>query len=148
MVELRIMANRYPTQINALWIAFLLGTLFHTDLGLMPLFHDQAVEHSHAGGNLDLVFGFMLFFFTIPMVLIILTTFTNSKGFRRLHFLVTVLYSVLNVGHLIADIVVQAPWYQLVLMTLLLGIGLLLNLVSYQWLQKRYHRIRKTIPAA
>jgi hypothetical protein len=44
-------------------------------------------------------------------------------------------YSVLNIGHLIADIVVGAPWYQLVLMTLLLLIGLLLNLVSFQWLK-------------
>ncbi|MEB3224450.1 MAG: hypothetical protein VKJ86_01465 [Synechococcus sp.] len=142
------MANRYPAQITALWTTFLLGTLFHTDLGLMPLFHDMAVEHSHAGGDLDAVFGFMLFFFTIPLVLVILTTFTTSKGFRRFHFGITLFYSVLNMGHLIADVVVKAPWYQLVLMALLLGIGFLLNLVSFQWLQKRYHRKRKTTPAA
>ncbi|WP_024544538.1 hypothetical protein [Picosynechococcus sp. NKBG15041c] len=142
------MANRYIAQINALWTAFLLGTLFHTDLGLMPLFHDMAVEHSHAGENLDAVFGFMLFFFAIPMVLIILTTFTQSIGFQRSHFGITVVYSVLNLGHLIADIAVSAPWYQLILMVLLLAIGLLLNLVSFKWLQKRYHRQRKAIPAA
>ncbi|MBV5261705.1 hypothetical protein FLX56_25155 [Synechococcus moorigangaii CMS01] len=142
------MANRDPAQITALWSTFLLGTLFHTDLGLMPLFHEMAVEHSHAPGNLNLIFGFMLFFFTIPMVLIILVNFTNSQGFRQLHFGITVLYSVLNLGHLIADIVVRAPWYQLMLMMLLLAIGLLLNLVAFQWRQKRYHRGRKTMPPA
>jgi uncharacterized membrane protein len=142
------MANRYIVQINALWTAFLLGTLFHTDLGLMPLFHDMAVEPSHAGENLDGVFGLMLCFFAIPMVLIILTTFTQSIGFRRSHFGITVVYSVLNLGHLVADIAVRAPWYQLLLMALLLAIGLLLNLVSFKWLKKRYHRPRKVIPAA
>jgi hypothetical protein len=30
---------KYPEKIAALWTTFLLGTLFHTQLGLMPLFH-------------------------------------------------------------------------------------------------------------
>ena len=130
-----LMSSNYPQKINALWTAFLLGTLFHTDLGLMPLFHNMQVEHSHAAGNLNQIFGFMLIFFVLPMLAIIAPTFTDAKSYRTLHFWLTVVYSILNLGHLIADIVVLAPWYQLLLMVLLLLIGLLLNLVSFQWLK-------------
>lgn len=129
------MSGNYPQKISALWTSFLLGTLFHTDLGLMPLFHDMEVEHSHATGDLNAIFGFMLVFFALPMLAIIVPTFTDAKPYRTFHFGLTIAYSVMNLGHLIADIVVLAPWYQLVLMALLLLIGLLLNLVSFQWLK-------------
>ena len=114
-----------------------MGMLFHTDLALMPLFHDLEVEHSHATGDVNAIFGFMLIFFVLPMLAIIIPTFTNAKSYRTFHFGFTLVYSILNLGHLIADIMVGAPWYQLVLMVLLLLIGLLLNLVSFQW--SKYH---------
>lgn len=129
------MSGNYPQKISTLWTSFLLGTLFHTDLGLMPLFHDMKVEHSHATGDLNAIFGFMLAFFALPMLAIIAPTFTDAKPYRTFHFGLTIAYSVMNLGHLIADIAVKAPWYQLVLMALLLSIGLLLNLVSFQWLK-------------
>ena len=131
------MSNNYPQKISALWTSFLLGMLFHTDLALMPLFHDLEVEHSHAGGHINVLFGFMLVFFVLPMLAIIIPTFTSAKPYRNFHFGFTVVYSILNLSHLIADIIVGAPWYQLVLMLLLLLIGLLLNLVSFQW--KKYY---------
>lgn len=138
------MSSNYPQKISALWTSFLLGTLFHTDLGLMPLFHEMPVEHSHAAGNLNQIFGFMLIFFVLPMLAIIASTFTDAKSYRTFHFWLTVVYSILNLGHLIADIVVLAPWYQLVLMVLLLLIGLVLNLISFQWL--KYHNKTKNSP--
>jgi hypothetical protein len=136
------MAN-YQQKIISLWTSFLFGILFHTDLGLMPLFHEMEVEHSHASDNVNAIFGFMLFFFILPMIIIILTSFTSAKSFRSFHFGFTVIYSILNLGHLIADIAVKAPWYQLVLMTLLFLIGLLLNLVSWQWWKYRPHQMER-----
>ena len=138
------MSNNYPQKIIALWTSFLLGILFHTDLALMPLFHDMEVEHSHASNNIHAVFGFMLLFFLLPMIMIIWTSFTTAKSYRRFHFGFTVVYSVLNLGHLIADIAVKAPWYQLVLMTLLFVIGLFLNLISFQWLNHHSHKIQNS----
>jgi hypothetical protein len=42
----------------------------------------------------------------------------------------------LNLAHLIADLLVRPiAWYQIALMAILLIIGLILNLVSYQWLR-------------
>jgi hypothetical protein len=55
---------------------------------------------------------------------------------RKAHFWLTILYSVLNLAHLIADLLVRPiAWYQIALMAILLIIGLILNLVSYQWLR-------------
>jgi hypothetical protein len=128
--------TKYPEKITALWTAFLLGTLFHTQLGLMPLFHGQSIVENHQTTHLDLIFWGMLFFFFLPMLALIGTNFTESRSFRKGHFWLTILYSVLNFFHLVADLFVQPiAWYQIALMAILLIIGLVLNLVSYQWLR-------------
>jgi hypothetical protein len=131
-------ANNYQNKITALWTTFLLGTLFHTDLGLMPLFHGQDVANSHEAGDVSWVFWLMLIFFVLPLFAMIATTFTNSRRYRILHFGLTILYTVLNFFHVVADLSVKPiVWYQIALMVILFVIGLLLNLVSFQWL--KYH---------
>jgi hypothetical protein len=133
-----IMINtNYPEKICALWSVFLLGTLFHPQVDLMPLFHDLSVVQSHAKSvdSINWVLWLMLAFFTIPMMVIILTVFTHSMRYRKLHLGITIFYSVLNISHLVADLIVQPIfWYQIALMAILVGIGLLLNWVSYQWI--------------
>jgi hypothetical protein len=134
------MKSNYPNQIIALWTAFLLALLFHTELGLMPLFHGQSIAYSHDTQNITLILWLMLAFFVPPLLAIIMSTFTNSKRYRSGHFWMTVLYSFLNLAHLIADLsVTQIEWYQITLMTILLLIGMMLNLVSYRWMT-HYHR--------
>jgi hypothetical protein len=134
------MKSNYADQIIALWTAFLLALLFHTELGLMPLFHGQSIAYSHDAQNLDLILWLMLAFFVPPLLAMILPTFTDSKRYRSGHFWLTVLYSVLNFAHLIADLsVTPIEWYQIALMTISLLIGILLNLVSYRWMT-HYHR--------
>jgi hypothetical protein len=129
------MKSNYPNQISALWTAFLLALLFHTDLGLMPLFHGQNIAHSHDNSDISWVLWLMLAFFVPPLVAIILATFTERKRYRIGHFWLTVIYSVLNLAHLIADLLVTPiEWYQIALMTILVLIGILLNLVAYRWM--------------
>ncbi len=130
------MKPNYSNQITALWIAFLLALLFHTDLGLMPLFHGQNIAYSHDPQNISWILWLMLLFFVPPLCAIVLTTFTDSKGYRIGHFWLTVIYSFLNFSHLIADLLVTPiAWYQIALMTILVLIGILLNLVSYRWMK-------------
>ncbi|MBE9205534.1 hypothetical protein IQ244_03220 [Nostoc sp. LEGE 06077] len=133
------MMVNYRERIIALWTAFLLGILFHTQLGLMPLFHGLSVaESQHASqlSDISIIMWLMLGFFVIPMFAIISTSFANSKRDRVLHFALTVFYSVMNLLHLVADLFVQPIlWYQITLMVILFLIGLLLNLVSFQWMK-------------
>ncbi|PSB34920.1 hypothetical protein [Stenomitos frigidus] len=134
------MTVNHREKIITLWAVFLLGTLFHTQLGLMPLFHNQsvAISEAHGGGSIAWILWLMLGFFTVPMMAIIATLFTDSKRYRKLHFGVTIFYSVMNLAHVIADSLVQPiAWHQIALMVLLFAIGLLLNLVSFQWMQAR-----------
>jgi hypothetical protein len=127
---------KYTEKITALWTTFLLGTLFHTQLGLMPLFHGQSIAESQQTTNLDPIFWGMLLFFFLPMLAIIGVNFSESRSFRKAHFWLTIIYSVLNFAHLVADLLVSPiAWYQIALMTILLIIGLILNVVSYQWLR-------------
>ncbi|OUC14034.1 MAG: hypothetical protein B0A82_13475 [Alkalinema sp. CACIAM 70d] len=132
------MMVNYREKIITLWVVFLLGLLFHTQLALMPLFHGLDVAHSHAGSDSDvsLIFWLMLIFFIIPMGLIVTTAFTESYRSRVIHFGITVLYTILNFSHLVADLMVQPiVWPQIILMGILFVLGLVLNLVTYRWMR-------------
>lgn len=134
------MAIKHQEKIIILWIVFLLGLLFHTQLGLMPLFHDLSVAESHAKSMAEIarIMWLMLGFFVLPMFAIIATAFIDVRRYRSIHFGLTVLYTVLNFFHLLADVIVPPiAWYQIMLMVILFIIGLLLNFVSFQWMKDR-----------
>ncbi|MEA5511860.1 hypothetical protein VB715_18980 [Crocosphaera sp. UHCC 0190] len=136
--------TNYQTKINTLWATFLLGTLFHTQLGLMPLFHGQDIAHSHDTSDISWVLWLMLGFFLLPMFAMIGAVFTQSKPFRVGHFWLTLIYSVLNFSHITADLfVTPIAWFQITLMAILFCIGLLLNIVSFQWM--RYYPNRRRL---
>jgi hypothetical protein len=127
-----------------LWIAWLLAMLFHVDLGLMPLFHGQSPEiHSQVQeGALPLLFGAMLGYFLLPLIAIVLIAYaatavgpaTRWRPWRRIHFWFSVVYSVTNFPHLLADILVpDARLDQIVLMVALTVFGLLINVEAWHW---------------
>ncbi|MFN6568742.1 hypothetical protein A6770_26430 [Nostoc minutum NIES-26] len=132
------MTVNYREKIITLWVVFLLGLLFHTQLGLMPIFHGLSVIESQTAtsiGDISGIMWLMLGFFVLPMLAIIATTFTDSRRYRVIHFGLTVFYSVMNLIHLVADLLLpQVIWYQIVLVVLLFLIGLLLNFVAFQWM--------------
>ncbi|MBD2616200.1 MAG: hypothetical protein RMY62_025795 [Nostoc sp. ZfuVER08] len=133
------MAVNYRERIIPLWTVFLLGILFHTQLGLMPLFHGLSVVESQKAQNINDISGIMwlmLGFFAIPMLGIITTAFTDSKRYRMIHFGVTIFYTIMNLLHLVLDLFVQPVlWYQIALMVFLLIVGLLLNITAFQWMR-------------
>jgi len=133
------MMTQTSIKIITLWAVFLLGTLFHTQLGLMPLFHNQPIAFSdpHGTANLAVILWLMLAFFLVPMAVMIATLFIQSKLYRKFHFGCTLAYSGLNLAHILADLFVQPiAWYQITLMVVLFLIGLLLNRVGWQWLNE------------
>ena len=73
------------------------------------------------------------------MIAIVATAFNDSKRYRVIHFGLSIFYSVMNLLHLVADILVKVPGYQIVLMVFLLIVGILLNIVSFQWMQERFN---------
>ena len=139
----RINPINYREKIIALWTVFLVGTLFHTQLALMPLFHgiDVAImghhhQESATMADITLILWGMLAFFMLPMLAIVATAFYEFKRYRVFHFGLTLVYTVLNLIHAIADLLVTPiAWYQIALMVLLFLIGILLNIVAYQWMR-------------
>ncbi|PAX56141.1 hypothetical protein [Brunnivagina elsteri] len=139
------MSYHYQQKITSLWNVFLLGTLFHTQLGLMPLFHGLSIAnpnlHANEFKDVSSILWLMLLFFVIPILAIIGTNFTNSQAYKTAHFYLTILYSILNSLHLILDLGVKPIiWSQITLMLILLLVGLLLNFVSYQWMGEGTHK--------
>lgn len=130
---------RLTQQIVAFWVVFLLGLLFHTQIALMPLFHGLGVlaPHGHVATSITeitpVLWG-MVAFFVLPLVAILALVVHPSRRLCQAHFGLTVVYTLLNIGHLAADLLIKpVAWYQIVLMVLLLVVGLLLNRFAYQW---------------
>ena len=80
----------YQVKIIALWTVFLLGTIFHTQLALMPLFHgfdvaivahQHSTESSQTIAEIAPILWGMLAFFVIPMVAIVTTVLNNSQRY-------------------------------------------------------------------
>ena len=131
-------------RLRHLWIAYLLAMLFHVELGLMPLFHGQSaqIESAVNPARLAMVFWGMLLYFLIPMASLLLITYATGdahhcrrwRPWRHLHFWISIVYTVTNVGHLIADIVIpDSRADQVFLMAVLLLIGFLINRESWCW---------------
>ena len=134
----------HALRLRQLWLAYQLAMLFHVELGLMPLFHGLSPEiESHVNtARLSLVFWGMLIYYLHPLLALLLITWTASnpatadrwRWWRRTHFWLSVVYSVSNVPHLVADIVVpDSRGDQVALMAVLLGLGLLINVEAWRW---------------
>jgi hypothetical protein len=134
----------HALRLRSLWLTWLLAMLFHVDLGLMPLFHGISPEiHSHVNpGKLPILYIAMLGYFLVPLVAILLIAYAASdpdhahawRPWRRIHFWMSIVYTVTNFPHLIADILVpDARLDQIVLMVALVVFGLLINGEAWRW---------------
>jgi hypothetical protein len=135
----------HALRLRSLWIAWLLAMLFHVELGLMPLFHGLSPEiETHVDpARLPLVFGGMLIYFLLPLGAYLLIAYAASDGdrhprrwrrWRAVHFGFSLLYTLTNLPHLAADILVPgARADQIVLMLVLVLIGLLINREGWLW---------------
>lgn len=120
--------------------------LFHVELGLMPLFHGVSVEIKSqvAASRLPRIFLAMLLYFLIPVIAMLLALhavsepagWSNTMPWRKAHFLLSVLYSLTNLAHLVADIrIPDSRSDQVVLMLVLTLVGVFLNLETWLWWQ-------------
>ena len=139
-------SNRYSLRLRHLWTAYLLAMLFHVDLGLMPLFHglSPAIESKVPKESLAAVFWAMLIYFLIPLFSLLLIAYAAGadqgphrrfwQRWRAVHFVLSVIYTITNIPHLIADILVpDSRGDQVFLMLVLLGLGLLINREAWMW---------------
>jgi hypothetical protein len=88
----------------------------------------------------------MMGYFLLPLAALLMISWSASDGsgdgpwrpWRRWHFWLSVLYSVTNLIHLIADIIIpDSRGDQVFLMALLLLIGLLINRQAWLWCHPR-----------
>jgi hypothetical protein len=131
-------------RLQSLWIAYLLAMLFHVELGLMPLFHGISPEIASQvpAQRLGWVYWGMLLYFLVPLACLLRIGWASSQplrrghwqAWRRQHFWISVIYTLTNVPHLIADIVIpDSRDDQVALMAVLLVLGLLLNREAWAW---------------
>ncbi|MEB3264349.1 MAG: hypothetical protein VKJ66_08270 [Synechococcus sp.] len=134
----------YALRLRTLWVAWMLAMLFHVDLGLMPLFHGKSPEiESHVPEHLlPLLFDAMLLYFLLPLLALVLLAYAASdpeaerrwRPWRRIHFWLSLVYTITNLPHLVADILVpDSRPDQVALMVVLVLLGLAINREGWLW---------------
>jgi hypothetical protein len=123
-----------------LWGVFLFGMTFHTLLAIMPVFWGQSVamtQEQIASNPMAPMMWMMLFFLLFPMITIVLTIFTEAKWCRITNFVLSLLFTLLNIWHLIGHLG-ESPVdpCQIVLLAFVLISGILLNIFSFRWMKK------------
>lgn len=131
-------------RLAALWGAWLLLMLYHVELGLMPLFHGLRVEieSNVAPARLPQLFWAMLVYFLLPLIAMLLVvhaitaagSWSAALGWRAFQFWFSVVYTISNGVHLLADIrIPDSRGDQVALMVVLSVIGLLINREAWLW---------------
>ena len=133
------MNNR--TKLMVLWMVFLFGMTFHTLFSVMPLFWGQSVamtQEQIAGNPMAPMMRMMLFFFLFPMIMIVLTLSIEAKWCRITNFVLSLLFTLMNIWHLIGHLGESSiDPCQIVLLTFILLSSVMLNIVSFKWLKKK-----------
>lgn len=138
--------NPHAMRLAGLWLAWLLVMLFHVELGLMPLFHGLSVQIKSEvpASRLPRLFLAMLLYFLIPLfaLLAVVHAIADPAGWsatlpwRAGQFWLSVVYSLSNGIHLLADVrIPDSRGDQVLLMVILTLIGLLINQQSWAWWQ-------------
>lgn len=123
-------------QIIALWTVFLFGLVFHTQLALMPQLYgvDVTISRYHGKTPISHLWA-MLGFFLVPMVMILLTALNVSPWYRMVHFGISLVYTIMNFLHVALDLRVKpVELYQIALVSVLFVVGIVLNLLAFEWL--------------
>ena len=133
-------------RLRSLWLAWFLCLLFHTDLGLMPLFHGLSpeIESQVDPARLPAVFWAMLIYFLVPLAAFLAIAYADGNGsrpwrrWRWFHVGLGIVYSITNIAHLVVDILIpDSRSDQVLLMGVMVLIGLLINVESWRWCRAR-----------
>lgn len=129
-------------RLQSLWLAWFFCLLFHTDLGLMPLFHGLSpeIESQVPPERLPVVFWAMLLYFLLPLLALLLTTYVEPAGrrWRWLLFGLGVAYTITNIAHLVVDVLIpDSRGDQVLLMAVMVLIGGLINREGWRWCEAR-----------
>ena len=130
------MTNR--VKIVSLWIIFLFGMAFHSLLAVMPIFFGADVAIPDTTGVVPAGMMWMsLFFYLIPMIIMVIVLFIEAKWNKVTNFVLTLVFTLMNMFHLTehASTSLVDP-RQIVLLTFVLIFGIILNIVSYRWLKE------------
>jgi hypothetical protein len=114
--------------------------VFHSLLAMMPIFWGESVAMSPeliAKNPIAPMMWMMLFFFLIPMIIILVTVFVEKKWYRITNFVLTLLLTLFNIYHLTGHLG-ESPVdpRQIMLLTFVLISGILLNIVSFKWIKE------------
>ena len=125
-------------KIVVLWVVFFLGMTTHSLLAIIPIFFGVDVAMPDSTGVVPApMMWMMLFFWLLPMIIIVGTLITEVNWFRTTNFVISLLFTLFNIWHPIGHLK-ESPVdpRQIVLLIFVLAFGILLNIVSFKWMKE------------
>ena len=111
--------------------------VFHSLLAVMPIFFGANVAMLEATGVVPAGMMWMsLFFYLIPMIVIVVILLIEAKWNKVTNFIITLVFTVMNIFHL-TEHAGTSPVdpCQIILLTFVMIFGIILNIASYRWVK-------------
>lgn len=122
-----------------LWIVLLFGMMAHSQLAVMPVFFGVDVAIPGAAGSMPVSMGWMcLFFYLVPLLLVVGVMSSGAKWFRITNLMFGGLIALLNASHLCEHAAeVPVDRVQVVLLGWVLIFSIIQCGVSFQWAKEK-----------
>jgi hypothetical protein len=123
--------------IAVLWLTLVVGMVLHFNYDVSALRYGVSIELPNANGAVPWSnFVIKGLFYVVPLLLAVIATSLPGRGYRPVHFVLTVLFLLANVSHLWttargADDVIE--YAQVLLLLAVLLANAQLCRLSYRW---------------
>ncbi len=127
-----------------LWIVFLFGMMAHSQLAVMPVFFGVDVAMPEATGSMPASMKWMyLFFYLVPMLLVVGAMLSDAKWFRITNLLLSGVFGLMNAFHLYEHFL-ETPkdMVQVVLLSCVFVFSIYQCVVSSKWVKQEWGKAK------
>lgn len=126
------------TKIALLWGTILFSLILHFLIETIPLFFGCYFSIYSEDGTMSVKIAWLsLFFYLIPALCLTGTIYFSHKWFKLTNLIISVIYMIFNLVHLVMDGIIAENAIQFILLSFIMFISIILFIESFQWRQEK-----------
>lgn len=122
-------------KIIVFWLLIVVGYIFHSTYHLSGAIFGEDIKMNDATGQTPVVMHFFRIVLEIlPLIMVVLTTYLSSRGFRLFSFVLAIVFGLANALHVVETAMHEiANISQIAVLSFILVVNILLILTLNNW---------------